>query len=233
MVNLLKTFGKGILYIIGFPFFIVALLIFGVIGIFLFIFHLFKSIIFFFTGQKFFPELPEDKELRLKQEAAYAAAHPEETIIDQDPSLQENSDPVPPPMIEQVAFSEEPEYEKPIYQEPKYRPLYEEPTYNEPKVEEPVREQEPETDIEPEVEEEAPALEKASFEQPEEEEDILSELTRDEPEHSIDTSLEEKQEEPEDDEELEQYVPKGSTYLDDIEEDDASTGGVDIDYDVR
>ena len=39
--------------------------------------------------------------------------------------------------------------------------------------------------------------------------------------------------EPENDEELEQYVPKGSTYLDDIEEDDASTGGVDIDYDVR
>ena len=232
MVNLLKTFGKGILYIIGFPFFIVALLIFGVIGIFLFIFHLFKSIIFFFTGQKFFPELPEDKELRLKQEAAYAAAHPEETIIDQDPSLQENNDPVPPPMIEQVAFSEEPEYEKPIYQEPKYRPLYEEPTYNEPKVEEPVPEQQPEPSIEPEVQEEAAELEEASFEQPEEEEDILSQLTRDEPEQSIDTSLEEKPEEPED-EELEQYVPKGSTYLDDIEEDDASTGGVDIDYDVR
>ena len=232
MVNLLKTFGKGILYIIGFPFFIVALLIFGVIGIFLFIFHLFKSIIFFFTGQKFFPELPEDKELRLKQEAAYAAAHPEETIIDQDPSLQENNDPVPPPMIEQVAFSEEPKYEKPIYQEPKYRPLYEEPTYNEPKVEEPVQEQQPEPSIESEVQEEAAELEEASFEQPEEEEDILSQLTRDEPEQSIDTSLGEKPEEPED-EELEQYVPKGSTYLDDIEEDDASTGGVDIDYDVR
>ena len=227
MVNLLKTFGKGILYIIGFPFFIVALLIFGVIGIFLFIFHLFKSIIYFFTGQKFFPELPEDKELRLKQEAAYAAAHPEETIIDQDPTINENSDPVPPPMIEQVAFSEEPEYEKPIYQEPKYRPLYEEPTYNEPKVEETLPEQEPE------VEEEAPSLEEASFEQEEKEEDVLSELTRDEPEQSIDTSLEEKKEEPVDDEELEQYVPKGSTYLDDIEEDDANTGGVDIDYDVR
>ena len=232
MVNLLKTFGKGILYIIGFPFFVVALLIFGVIGIFLFIFHLFKSIIFFFTGQKFFPELPEDKELRLKQEAAYAAAHPEETIIYQDPSLQENSDPVPPPMIEQVAFSEEPEYEKPIYQEPKYRPLYEEPTYNEPKVEEPVPAQEPEQSIEPEVQEKDAELEEASFEQPEEEEDVLSQLTRDEPEQSIDTSSEEKSEEPED-EELEQYVPKGSTYLDDIEEDDASTGGVDIDYDVR
>lgn len=222
MVNLLKTFGKGLLYIVGFPFFVVALLIFGVIGIFLFIFHLFKSIIYFFTGQKFFPELPEDKELRLKQEAAYAAAHPEETIIDQDP-IQENSE---APMIEQVAFSEEPEYEKPIYQEPKYRPLYEEPEYNEPKVEESLPEQEPV------VEEQAPSFEEASFEQEEDDEDILSELTRDEPEHSIDTSIEEK-EAPVDDEPLEEYVPKGSTYLDDIEEDDPNTGGVDIDYDVR
>ena len=228
MVNLLKTFGKGILYIIGFPFFVVALLIFGVIGIFLFIFHLFKSIIYFFTGQKFFPELPEDKELRLKQEAAYAAAHPEETIIDQDPSVQENNE---TPMIEQVAFSEEPEFEKPIYQEPKYRPLYEEPTYNEPKVEETVPEQEPEINLEPEVEEEAASLEEAAFEQEEKEEDVLSQLTRDEPEQSIDTSIGQP-EEPED-EPLEEYVPKGSTYLDDIEEDDASTGGVDIDYDVR
>ena len=232
MVDLLKAFGRGILYVILCPFFLVVLALFAVIGLLAFIFQLFKSIIFFFTGQKFFPELPEDKELRLRQEAAYAAAHPEETIIDQDPSLQENNDPVPPPMIEQVAFSEEPEYEKPIYQEPKYRPLYEEPTYNEPKVEEPVQEQQPEPSIEPEVQEEAAELEEASFEQPEEEEDILSQLTRDEPEQSIDTSLGGKPEEPED-EELEQYVPKGSTYLDDIEEDDASTGGVDIDYDVR
>ena len=205
-----------------------ALLIFGVIGIFLFIFHLIKSIIYFFTGQKFFPELPEDKQLRLKQEAAYAAAHPENTIIEQDPMVQDN---IESPMIEQVAFSEEPAYEKPIYQEPKYRPLYEEPLYNEPKVEEPLPKQEPEIE-EPKVEEEAPLLEEATFEQEENDEDVLSELTRDEPEHSIDTSIEEK-EEPVDDEPLEEYVPRGSTYLDDVEEDDASTGGVDIDYDVR
>lgn len=68
MVNLLKTFGKGILYVIGLPFFIVALVIFGAIGLIAFVFQLIKSIFFFFTGQKFFPELPEDKELRLKME---------------------------------------------------------------------------------------------------------------------------------------------------------------------
>ena len=68
MVSLLKTFGKGILYVIGFPFFLAALLLFGVIGLFAFLFQLIKSIIYFFTGQKFFPELPEDKQLRLMRE---------------------------------------------------------------------------------------------------------------------------------------------------------------------
>lgn len=229
MVNLLKTFGKGILYIIGFPFFIVALLIFGVIGIFLFIFELFKSIIYFFTGQKFFPELPEDKELRLKLEAANP-----QPVINQEPIGQEDNGSVPP-MIEEVAFHEEPAYEKPIYQEPKYRPLYEEPSYNEPKYEEPAQEEPVQPELaqpEPEIEE-TESLEEASFEQPqEEEEDVLKKLTRDEPEHSIDTSSE-QEEEPADDEELEEYIPKGSTYLDDIEEDDTTRGGVDIDYDVR
>ena len=70
MIGLLKAFGKGILYVIGAPFFVVALVLFGAIGLLAFIFQIFKSIIFFFTGQKFFPELPEDKELRLKREAA-------------------------------------------------------------------------------------------------------------------------------------------------------------------
>ena len=78
MIGLLKTFGKGLLYVIGAPFFIVALLIFGAVGLLAFIFQIFKSIIFFFTGQKFFPELPEDKELRLKQEEAYRKANPVE-----------------------------------------------------------------------------------------------------------------------------------------------------------
>ena len=224
MVNLLKTFLKGILYIIGFPFFIVALLIFGVIGIFLFIFHLFKSIIYFFTGQKFFPELPEDKELRLRQEAAYAAANPQ-PVIDQDPVVQENEDNVPP-MIERVAFSEEPAYEKPIYQEPKYRPLYEEPSFNEPVQEESLPNEEPEVNVEPEPVEETPVEELE-----ESDTDVLNELTRDEPEESIDTSSNE--EEQVDEEPLEEYVPKGSTYIDDIEEDDTDKGGVDIDYDVR
>ncbi|HHT67400.1 MAG TPA: hypothetical protein GX010_04205 [Erysipelotrichaceae bacterium] len=64
MVDLLKMFGKGILYVIGLPFFIVALLLFAAFGLIAFIFQLLLSIFYFFTGQKFFPELPEDKKLR-------------------------------------------------------------------------------------------------------------------------------------------------------------------------
>lgn len=78
MISLLKTFGKGLLYVIGAPFFIVALVLFGAIGFIAFVFQIFKSIIFFFTGQKFFPELPEDKKLRLMQEAAHQQNQPVE-----------------------------------------------------------------------------------------------------------------------------------------------------------
>ena len=81
MVSLLKTFGRGILYVLGLPFFILALLIFAVIGLFAFLFQAIKSIIFFFTGQRFFPELPEDKELRLLKEKQNAPMEAEKDIV--------------------------------------------------------------------------------------------------------------------------------------------------------
>ncbi len=132
MVDLLKAFGRGIIYVLCFPFFIVALAIFAVIGLLAFIFQLIKSIIFFFTGQKFFPELPEDKELRLMQEAEEARKNPQpqpqaqpqmdrpaqgglmfEETYDEDDFLDE---PSPEPMtqpraqtpIEEIVFEEEP-----------------------------------------------------------------------------------------------------------------------------
>ena len=85
MVDLLKAFGRGIIYVLCFPFFVVALAIFAVIGLLAFLFQLIKSIIFFFTGQKFFPELPEDKELRLMQEAEEAKRNPQPQVQAQQP----------------------------------------------------------------------------------------------------------------------------------------------------
>lgn len=64
MIELLKTFGKGVLYVIGLPFFIVALLFFAVFGLIAFVFQILISIFRFFTGRKFFSELDEDKRLK-------------------------------------------------------------------------------------------------------------------------------------------------------------------------
>ena len=99
MIGLLKAFGKGILYVIGAPFFVAALILFGAIGLLAFIFQIFKSIIFFFTGQKFFPELPEDKELRLRREAAMRKEEPvqEDTSSNIISPIFEEEIPVPEP----------------------------------------------------------------------------------------------------------------------------------------
>ena len=143
MVDLLKAFGRGILYVILCPFFLVVLALFAVIGLLAFIFQLFKSIFYFFTGQKFFPELPEDKELRLKREAEEAARNPQpqpapqaapiqnqqsnlifEEVYDENAFLEEpevapivNPAPQPAPQsVEQACFQEEPKYEAPAPQ---------------------------------------------------------------------------------------------------------------------
>lgn len=143
MVDLLKAFGRGILYVILCPFFLVVLALFAVIGLLAFIFQLFKSIFYFFTGQKFFPELPEDKELRLKREAEEAARNPQpqpapqaapiqnqqsnlifEEVYDENAFLEEPEvapivKPAPQPepqSVEQACFQEEPKYEAPAPQ---------------------------------------------------------------------------------------------------------------------
>ena len=211
-------FGKGILYVIGFPFFIVALLIFGVVGIFLFIFQLFKSIIYFFTGQKFFPELPEDKELRLKREAAFMAANgapvPEDQIFDQD-TMDDTINSVPP-TIETAYFDNEPPA-------PEVSPFTPVPPTEQVEQEPPVFE-EPSNSFD--------GVEEAQEDIYEQEEESLSELSREE---EIETTIETAAPAPqpvEEEEELEEYVPKGTNYIEDIEEEDTHNG-VDIDYDVR
>ena len=119
MISLLKTFGKGLLYVIGAPFFLVALALFGVIGLFAFIFQIIKSVIYFFTGQSFFPELAEDKKLRLMKEAAEAQNQPQENSVAspvitpiQNDVLEEQPQPVfvqreaPAPTIEETVFED-------------------------------------------------------------------------------------------------------------------------------
>ena len=64
MMSVLKNVGKGILYIIGLPFFLLILVLTGVAGIFVLVYMFFKSIILFFTGRSLYEDLPEDKEAK-------------------------------------------------------------------------------------------------------------------------------------------------------------------------
>ena len=182
MVNLLKTFGKGILYVIGLPFFIVALVIFGAIGLIAFVFQLIKSIFFFFTGQKFFPELPEDKELRLKMEQA------------NNPYPNMNKE------TEEALYQEEPVFEE----EPLVRNEKVEPEYTTTPIEEACFKDET---IAPSFEEEEVEIEETPVESIQPEETFDDPMDNIE-EKTLQTS--EPEEEPE--EELETYVPNRSSY---------------------
>ena len=212
MLNLLKTFGKGILYVIGLPFFLVALLLFAVFGILAFLFQVIKSIIFFFTGQKFFPELPEDKELRLLREGPVITNSPETPTV---PPTQD-AQPIIVPLSEQV---EQPEVE--VNQEP----TIEEACFN----------QEQEQEIEEEEIEQSPLQnlldDEPKEEQFEEEKIVEEEPEIDEEETTVLETSDSKVEEEEEVEELDTYFPRSSNYGDqfnDDDDDDDSDGGVNI-----
>ena len=227
MVDLLKAFGRGIIYVLCFPFFVVALAIFAVIGLLAFLFQLIKSIIFFFTGQKFFPELPEDKELRLMQEAEEAKRNPQPQVQTQQPvntpaqggllfeeTYDENDfleEPAPetapqpqPTTIEEAVFLEE----------PKAAPL---PASNP----EPAPEQAPVSQ---------PQAQQMNRPEPEPSQGLLNEDDDDSLGEFLDPFDAEKEQAEE--EELEIYQPKGTNddiyQIDDDEEDTDS--GVNINY---
>ena len=63
MTALLKSFGKGCLYILVLPVLLVVLAVYAVLGVGMFIFVAIKGIILFFTGRNF-GELPEDIKAR-------------------------------------------------------------------------------------------------------------------------------------------------------------------------
>ena len=218
MVSLLRTFGKGILYVLGLPFFILALLIFGVLGIFAFLFQFFKSIIFFFTGQKFFPELPEDKELRLLKAGMNTTVEPEPQR-EQDIIMpyQEEEEPEPEPV-----FEPEPELEEPVQEEPVANTIEDacfKPSFD-------TEPEKPEEVIEEEIHEEG--LNDLLDDEPEED-PFETNIPIGDEEHTILETAEKKESEEELVEELETYVPRSSNYADDFDEEDTDTG-VDIKY---
>ena len=212
MVSLLKTFGKGILYVLGLPFFILALLIFGVLGIFAFLFQFFRSIIFFFTGQKFFPELPEDKQLRLLK-----AGIKEEEEEEKEPDIimpyQDLEEPAPIVNMVQEPVQEE---ANDTIEEVCFKPSYD----VEPEVEEPIEEEIHEEGLNDLLDEEK------------EEDPFETNIPIGDEEHTILETAEEKESEEDIVEKLDTYVPRSSNYADDFDDEDTG-GGVDIKYDVE
>ena len=201
-------FGKGLLYVIGLPFFLVALAIFAVIGLIIFIFQIIKSVIYFFTGQKFFPELPEDKELRLLKEDANQPA-PANNVMQETPVV-ENERVISP-------FVNVPNNEPITPREPVIPPqTIEEACFNKP---------EPKPEPMPE-----PVQEKVSLNSLLEEEPIKDEPIPEEKETLVETN-EPLEDEEELMEQLETYVPRSSTYSS-VDDDDDTESGVDINYDL-
>lgn len=66
MANIFKNIGRGVGYFFAFPFLLVAIALYAVFGLIVFLIQFIKLIILFFTGRTLFSDLPEDIELRAK-----------------------------------------------------------------------------------------------------------------------------------------------------------------------
>ena len=167
MVSLLKTFGKGVLYVVGLPFFILALLLYAVFGLFAFLFQAIKSVVFFFTGQRFFPELPEDKELRLLKERAYQAAGA--PSMEETPRQEEND--IIFPFTEEEKIQEQPTLEE----KPEFNTI-EEACFNDTELDDSLVELEEEPSNEEPIEEDKQETVLQTAEPKQDEDDLVEEL---------------------------------------------------------
>ena len=77
MSSLFKNIGKGIGYFFAFPGLIIAIALYAVFGLVVFIFQFFKLIFLFFTGRTLFSDLPEDIELKALKAQANESAEEE------------------------------------------------------------------------------------------------------------------------------------------------------------
>ena len=74
MSTVFKSIGRGLLYIVLFPLLLLAIAIYAVYGVGVFIFQLGKLVYLFFTGRTLNSDLPED----IKVKALCAQAAPKE-----------------------------------------------------------------------------------------------------------------------------------------------------------
>ena len=69
MASFFKSLAKGLLYVLMFPFGLLAIALSAVVGIFVFLFQFVRFLILFFTGRKLSSDLPEDIEAKRILEA--------------------------------------------------------------------------------------------------------------------------------------------------------------------
>lgn len=121
MASFFKSFGKGCLYFLLFPLGIVAIALYAVYGIFVFLFELIRLIVLFFSGRKLHEDLPEDIEAKRRitrmNDGSDLSLYPQDSIVygsgyqtprhlQQDDEKEENPEPVEP-MHEDVEEKEE------------------------------------------------------------------------------------------------------------------------------
>lgn len=139
----LKNVGKGILYIIGLPFFLIVLALTALMGIFMLIFMFFKSIILFFTGRSLDDDLPED----IKVKEIKSGGKKTTTSTDNQETPVSNNEPIVEPYVATT------NNQSPIEQAVFGHQIYQEPVAQEETIEEPVFEEEPATPEVPPMEE--------------------------------------------------------------------------------
>ena len=82
MLDFLKRFGLGILYVLISPFVILFLLLWAIFDLGICLIEIVKAFISFFKGKRFFPEFPEDIEAK--------------RILSLEPFTNEQNNPQPP-----------------------------------------------------------------------------------------------------------------------------------------
>ena len=123
MGSVFKNIGKGIGYFFMFPGLLIAIAIYAVFGLIVFIFQFFKLIFLFFTGRNLFSDLPEDIELKALQNKTPEEEHVEEEKKEENPlSLYPSDSIVYGSGYSSPAFSDKKEEEIPeakVEEEPK------------------------------------------------------------------------------------------------------------------
>lgn len=139
MINFLKSFAKGILYLLVLPAIIVALAIYAVVALVMFVYLAIKGIVLFFTGRSLYDDLPEDIEAKKRLNPTPAAASPTPTTNTNTNDVIINTTPIietpntnDPFYVPEYLKSQEENEEAPIMEEPKEEP---QPLPEEPKAE--------------------------------------------------------------------------------------------------